>query len=174
MLASLASRAPVAARAVLLALVVVAALLATACAPALTPADIEQYGTRTYPGTSRAQVFRGSVAALRTLGYDTAVVDEGAGRIKSAPKLLVVHASGTRYSARATGSSLAWDIDVVAAGAGTVVRARPRGYEGGQSVPASRMNGEYIKRTYETLFAEIESNLPAGASRAKVGSAAPR
>ena len=141
-------------------------LALTACAPPLTPADIEQYGTRTYSGTSRTQVFRGAVAALRSLGYETAVVDEGAGRIKSTPKLLVVHASGSQYGARATGSSLAWDIDVTAGGAGgAAVSARPRGYEGGQSIPISRMNGEYMKRTYETLFTEIESNLPAGARK---------
>lgn len=139
------------------------AIAPAACAPALTPSDVERNGTRTYAGTTREQALRASVAALRSLGYETALVDEGAGRVKSAPKLLVVHASGSRYSARATGSSLAWDIDVSTGNRGAVVRARPRAYEGGQSVPPSKMNGEYMKRLYETLFTEIESNLPAGA-----------
>lgn len=149
-------------------LVVGLVLALTACAPALTPADIDQYGTRTYAATSRAQAFRAAVSALRSLGYETAVVDESAGRIKTTPKLLVVHASGNQYGARATGSSLAWDVDVTASSATAVVSARPRGYEGGQSIPISRMNAEYIKRTYETLFTELESNLPAGARSATV------
>lgn len=152
---------------VLVCAVVGVGLAQTACAPPLTAADIEEFGTRTYAGTTRRQAFRATVGALKSLGYETAVVDEAAGRIKSAPKLLVVHASGSRYSARATGSSLAWDIDVTAASGAAVVHARPRGDEGGQSIPIERMNGEYIKRVYETLFTEIESNLPAGAAQGR-------
>lgn len=144
----------------------VAALAPTACAPALTAADIEQYGTRTYAGTTRSQAFRATVVALKSLGYETAAADEGAGRIKSAPMLVVVHASGSRGSARATGSSLAWDIEVTAGAGGAVIHARPRGYEGGRSIPTDRMNADYIKHTYETLFGEIESNLPGAAAKA--------
>ncbi len=151
------------ARPVLLCFALGAALGSTACAPPLTAADIEEFGTRTYPGTPRSQAFRSSVAALRSLGYETAVVEEGTGRIKSVPKLLVVHASGSQYGARATGSSLAWDIEVTGGKGMTTIHASPRGYEGGQSIPISRMNSEYMKRTYETLFTEIESNLPASA-----------
>ena len=40
------------------------------------------------------------------------------------------------------------------------MQARPRGYEGGQAIPLSKMNADYIKRTYDTLFSEIQSNLP--------------
>jgi hypothetical protein len=152
-------------RSKLLAMIVLAFALGTSavttgCAPTLTPADIDHYGVRSYPGASKAQAFKASVAALKSLGSDTALVDEAGGRVKSAPKLMVVHASGNEYSARATGSSLAWDIEVTAESSGAVVHATPRGYEGGQSVPTSRMNADYMKRTWDTLFSEIESSLP--------------
>lgn len=152
----------------LVCLVLGGAIAQTACAPPLTAANVEEWGTRSYAGATRRIAFRATVGALKSLGYETAIVDEGVGRIKTAPKLLVVHASGSRYGARATGSSLAWDVDVTVAGGAAIIRARPRGDEGGQGVPIERMNAEYVKRMYDALFTEIESNLPAGATHRKI------
>ncbi|MBS2028068.1 MAG: hypothetical protein JST54_09215 [Deltaproteobacteria bacterium] len=138
---------------------IVAPLMLAACFTPLTQQDVDQYGTRAYPHASKSQAYHASLAALKSLGYETAVTEPGSGRIKTAPKILVVHAHGSSTVASATESSLAWDIDVSPGARGSIVRARPRGYEGGQALSLDKMNADYMKRTYDTLFAEIESNL---------------
>jgi hypothetical protein len=127
----------------------------------MTPAELDRYGTRTYAGTTRDQMMRATVGALKSLGYDVVSVDEAAGRVKTAPKLVVVNAAATsRYTAQGVESTMAWTVDVTNGGSGVVVHASPRGYTAGQAVEATNLNADYMERAFTTLFDEIQSEVP--------------
>jgi hypothetical protein len=136
-----------------------ACIAVTACARAATPAELQDWGTRTYAGTSRAAAFKACVTAVRSLGYDVAMLDANAGRVRTAPKVVLVTVVGNQYSAQAASSSLAWDIDIGASADGIVIHATPRGYHADQEVPATSMNAAYFKKAFETLFSEIERDM---------------
>jgi hypothetical protein len=136
----------------------VATLSLVACRT-VTPAELHDWGTRTYAGTTKAAAFKASFDAVRTLGYDVATADAGAGQIRTAPKVVVVTASGNQYGATAVANSLAWDIDVTQGSQGIDVHATPRGYSAGQSIPPTRMSASYAKQAFETLFGEIERDM---------------
>jgi hypothetical protein len=136
------------------------------CARPLTAADIEEHGTKPFPGRSPAQVVRASTVALRTLGYEVVVADAASGRIKTAPKLMQVYAVGSRYSATTVANALAWTIDITPARGGAVVHAHPRAYANGALQDDGVMNAEYMEKAFADLFREIESNLPGAAPRA--------
>jgi hypothetical protein len=141
----------------------VVAATTTGCARPLTEADIEEHGTKSFPGRSPAQVVRASTIALKTLGYEVVVADAASGRIKTAPKLMQVYAVGSHYSATAVANSLAWTIDITAGRGGAVAHAHPRAYANGALQDDSMMNAEYMEKAFADLFREIESNLPGGA-----------
>jgi hypothetical protein len=126
----------------------------------LTPAELDRNENHSYPGRSRAQVYRATATALRSLGYEITLADDGAGRIKTAPKLITATAHGSGSGAVATENSVAWNIDVTSASGGAALRAEPRGYSGGQVVPPNQINGMYLKKLFATLYGEIDSDLP--------------
>lgn len=130
------------------------------CGRPATPAELQDWGTRTYSGTSKAAAFKACVTAVRTQGYDVVTADAGLGQVRTAPKTVSVTAVATSsYTAAATSNQLAWDLDVTTSPAGTVVHATPRGYSAGQEVPATKMNSAYVKKALETLFSEIERDM---------------
>lgn len=131
-----------------------------ACGRPVTPAELEAYESRSYAGQSRQKVFAASVTALRSLGYEVVLADAATGRVKTAPKVVVVHAVRTSSStAIAAGDSVAWTIDVSAENGGARVHAEPRLYSAGQSVAATRLNQQYAESTFSTLYQEIADNL---------------
>ena len=144
-----------------LAVLVALILLVAGCGRLVTPAELERFGTRSYAGQPRDRVFRATTTALRSLGYDVVLVDDRSGRVKTAPKLVMVNAVAGNYTAHATESSLAWTVDVRTEGANTIVHAEPRAYVASQSMPATQLNSDFAERSFRTLFAEIDGNLPA-------------
>lgn len=142
---------------VVVSLVALAVVGLGGCRPA-TAAELQDWGTRTYAGTTKAQAYRASLAALRSLGYDIAATDNAA-QIRTAPKLVTVTATGSQYSAQAVENSLAWDIDVTGSPQGIVIHATPRGYSAGQAVDGTHLQASYMKKAFETLFGEIERDL---------------
>lgn len=127
----------------------------------ITPAELEQFGTRKYDGRSKATVMKATIAALRSQGYEIASVDDDAGRVKTGPKVVVVTAASTGYgTAAATASELAWTIDVEGQSSGAVVHALPRGYQGGNEIEATKFNYDYARKAFATLFSEIDSEMP--------------
>jgi hypothetical protein len=139
---------------------VAAGPLLVACGMPMTPADLAQHETHPYPGHTRSQVFTAATSALRSLGYDIVASDATSGRIKTAPKLVTVTAYGSSSTAVASGNSLAWTLDVSSGDDGAVLHAEPRGYSAGQLVEASRMNGSFLERSFETLYGEIDEDMP--------------
>jgi hypothetical protein len=129
------------------------------CMRPATAAELQDWGTRTYAGTTKAAAFKATWAAVRSLGYDVATADASAGQLRTAPKVVVVTVSGNQYGAQAAANAIAWDLDVTTSAAGIVIHASPRGYSGGQAVPQSQMSASYLKRAFETLFGEIERDL---------------
>lgn len=131
-----------------------------ACGRPVTPAELAAYQEHSYAGHSRDEVFKAAVVALKTLGYDVVSVDAASGRVKTAPKVVAVHAARTSaYTAVAASESVAWTLDVASAVGGARVHAVPRLYSAGRSVDAAHMNHAYAEGAFATLYAEIDSNL---------------
>ncbi len=130
------------------------------CVMALSPADLARAENHAYPGRTKAQVYGATVTALRSLGYEIVVADAGAGLIKTSPKLVTATAQANSYGAVATENSVAWTIGVTPIPGGVGLHADPRGYSGGQTVPADQISGYYLQRLFDTLYTEIDSNLP--------------
>ena len=143
-----------------------------ACAPrSITPAEIDHNGTKTFYGRDAGSVGRASVAALRTLGFDVVVTDMVAGKIKTAPKVVAVHAVGNQYAATALQDSLAWTVELVRASDGTVVRLHPRFFRNGQPIDNSQIAAAPMNRAFVDLFREIDENLPGGSASTSTTSA---
>jgi hypothetical protein len=125
-----------------------------------TPAELDQMGTRTYPGYGKNDVVKAAVTALKVQGYEI-VANEP--RIRTSPKL--VHVSSTSSygqfsgSSRTYGESVAWDIDVKEAPAGTTLHAVPRASVNGMAM--EQMYYDYASTTFTELMKEIDASLPA-------------
>jgi hypothetical protein len=144
-----------------LALAFVALVSATGCGRTVTPDELDRLEARSYEGHGKAEVLKATVTALRSLGYEVVSVDKASGRIKTAPKTVVVHAARTSSStAVATGDAVAWTIDVSAASGGARMHAEPRLYSAGQNVEATRLSETYAQRLFSTLYGEIDTSLP--------------
>jgi hypothetical protein len=137
-------------------------LLLGGCARPITAAELEREGTRTYAHLGKARVQHAAADALRTLGYEVTLYDDAQGRIKTAPLVVEVHAVGGSYGASASGSSLAWSLEVASAEGGARVHAEPRLFEAGQAIDPTLMNAVYAERAFQTLFGEIDDQLRAG------------
>jgi hypothetical protein len=133
----------------------------TACVGMRTvsPKEVEAMGTRTFKGTSSAAVLDATSVAVKTLGYQLTLVDRKGGRLKTAPKVVVVTAVGNGYSAVASETAVAWNIRVTSTGNKTVVTAHPRAFSGGQELVKQRWDKKYVKTMFRQLFKEVESNL---------------
>jgi hypothetical protein len=149
----------------------IAATTLPACMRTITPDEIEQRGTKPYPGKSPAQVMKASVVALKTLGFDVVVADGG--KVKTAPKTIQVTAVGGAYSASSYEDALAWTLDVDAASDGSVIHAHPRSYRNGQPLDERNLSYNYMSHAFSDLFKEIDGNLPGGVKRPGGGRLAP-
>lgn len=137
-----------------------AAVGATACAGMATVTADEATaanGTRRYEGYETPQVQEATRVALQSMGYEI-VSDPATLPIKTAPKMVQVNASGGDGHASAASAELAWTIEVDDEEGTPVVKALPRGYFAGQA--QERFNAQWIVSAFDTLFSEIESNLP--------------
>ena len=125
-----------------------------------TPAELEQFGTRTYPGYDRKQVQQATITALRVQGYEI-VTDEP--RIRTAPKLAHVSSaasySQTSGTSQTFAESVAWDIDVQQAGENTTLHAVPRASVNG--IPMEQVYYDWAERTFAQLMKEVDASLPA-------------
>jgi hypothetical protein len=136
-----------------------AALLGAGCfasRPVATPADLDRLGTRHYADRAREEVTAGAVTALKVLGYEVITTDP---RIRTSPKDVATTATGTRSSAQTYTEAVAWDIDVQAEGAGSVLRATPRASVNGQ--PMEQVYVSWAETNYAQLMKEIDASLPA-------------
>jgi hypothetical protein len=148
------------ARARLCAIAALFAVLLSACR-IVTPQELVNFETHVYPGRSQAEVFAATVTALKSIGYEVVMVDKAAFRIKTAPKVVMVHAAATSSStAVATNDTVAWNIDVLSASDGASMHAEPRLYRGSASVEPSTLNYDFADNLFRTLYAEIDSDLP--------------
>ncbi len=141
-------------------LAILVAIATSSCVMPLSPADLARNENHYYPGRTRAQVYKAAVTALRTTGFQVVVNDEGAGKIKTAPKVITATAYGNSYGAVATENAIAWSIDMLTAPNGCAIHAEPRGYSGGQVLAPDSMNGDYLERLFGTLYGAIDENLP--------------
>jgi hypothetical protein len=140
---------------------VFASLALAGCAVPLTPAELAQYEAHSYPARSKAQVYKATETALKSLGYEIVVGDQAAGKLKTAPKVVAATAYGNSYGAVATESAIAWVVDLAPGDGATTMHAEPRGFYGGQPMPPSQMNGAYMKKLFDNFYAEVNDNLSA-------------
>lgn len=143
-----------------IALFLAAILIAAGCGRVMTPAELARHESRAFPGRSKDQVFRATIVALRSEGYEIVSADPGEGRVKTAPKVIGAQAAGGKYTAVATSTSFAWTVDVRSDAAGAAMHAEPRGYSGAQLVPADAMNADWLEKAFAQLYREIDENLP--------------
>jgi hypothetical protein len=127
-----------------------------------TPAELDQLGTKTYPGYSKDEVQQAVMTALKVQGYEVVTADP---RIRTSPKLVHVSSSASygAYSGSATSyaESVAWDIDVTTTDAGATVHAVPRASVNG--IAMEQMYYDYAQNTFGQLMKEIDASLPAKA-----------
>jgi hypothetical protein len=125
-----------------------------------TPAELDQLGTRTYPGYGKDDVQQAVIIALKVQGYEVVTAEP---RIRTSPKLVHVSAASTYTetsgSSRSFAESVAWDIDVKDGQPGASVHAVPRASVNG--VPMEQMYYDYAERTFGEFMKEIDSSLPA-------------
>jgi hypothetical protein len=124
-----------------------------------TPAELDQLGTKTYPGYTKEDVQKAALTALKVQGYDVVTTEP---RIRTSPKLVHVSSSATYTehtgSSQTYGESVAWDIDVIDGKDGATVHAVPRASVNG--VPMDQMWYDYAERTFRDLMKEIDVSLP--------------
>jgi hypothetical protein len=140
---------------------------ATACAGLMgppkrvaTPAELDQLGTKTYPGYGKDDIQQAVMTALKVQGYEVVTTEP---RIRTSPKLVHVSSSATygetSGSAQSFAESVAWDIDVTDGKDGATVHAVPRASVNG--MPMEQMYYDYAERTFGQLMKEIGASLPA-------------
>ncbi len=145
-------------------MVLVVALCAFGCGGpqkrVATPAELDQMGTRTYPGYGKDDVVKATVTALKVQGYEIVTTDP---RIRTSPKLVHVSSTAsygqTSGSVRTYGESVAWDIDVEEAPTGVTLHAVPRASVNGMAM--EYMYYDYASTTFAQLMKEIDGSLPA-------------
>jgi|GEM_PF-2347655 len=139
--------------------ILLAALLVAGCfasRPVATPADIDRLGTRHYPDRAGDEVTAGAVTALKVLGYAVITTNP---RIRTSPRDVATTATGTTSTAQTYTEAVAWDIDVQADGAGSVLHAVPRATVNGQ--PMEQVYLSWAEANYAELMKEIDASLPA-------------
>ncbi|MFZ5892646.1 MAG: hypothetical protein ACOY0T_16425 [Myxococcota bacterium] len=119
-----------------------------------TPAELEQLGTRKYPGKSREEVMKATVTALRLQGYEVVTTDP---RIRTAPKAVATSAYGGYGRAQSFTESVAWDIEVEGDDSSAVLHATPRASVNGE--PMEQVYYEWAERTFRELMKEIDASL---------------
>jgi hypothetical protein len=125
-----------------------------------TPAELDQLGTKTYPGYGKDEVEKAVLTALKVQGYEVVTTEP---RIRTSPKL--VHVSSAATYTETTGSassfaeSVAWDIDVKPGEPGPTLHAVPRASVNGMAM--DQMYYDYAERTFGELMKEIDASLPA-------------
>lgn len=139
--------------------------LAGGCASApqervATAAEIDQFGTKTYPGYTKEEVQQAALTALKIQGYEVVSTDP---RIRTSPKLVHVSSTATytetSASAQTFGESVAWDIDIADAQGAPKLHAVPRASVNG--VAMEQMYYGYAQRTFGELMKDIDGSLPA-------------
>ena len=120
------------ARRLVLALALASAPALSGCGRTVTAAELVQCSWRSCPNRAPPDVARAVRVALRTMGYT--VVDDTGARLKTAPKVILVAAYGSRHSAVAVDRSLAWVIDISAENGGAAVHAEMRPSQGGRAL----------------------------------------
>jgi hypothetical protein len=145
------------------ALLLCATLAACATGPqkrVATQAELDQFGTRTYPGYGKEQVQQAAVTALKVQGYEVVTTEP---RVRTSPKLVHLSSASsyTDYSgsSRSFAESVAWDIDVEDGQTGAKLHAVPRASVNGMAM--EQMYYDYAERTFGELMKEIDGSLPA-------------
>lgn len=126
--------------------------------PTMTPAEVKAAGTRSLPGHHKAEVVKATSLALRSLGYQVIAEDGNAGRVKTAPKPMVIHAVGGGGYATAVTSEIAWDVEIEGEAGGARVRAMPRAISAGQ-IYEGNWDAAYATKAIDNVYSEIQANL---------------
>jgi hypothetical protein len=127
--------------------------------PVATPADFERLGTRHYPDRTHDEVATAAVTALKLLGYVVVITEP---RIRTSPRDVATTSSGTftetTGTVQAYTEAVAWDVDVMPEGNGTMLRATPRATVNGEPMP--QVYEDWAERNFGALMKEIDGNLP--------------
>jgi len=141
-----------------------AAFVLTGCSfgQPLTPADIQQHGTKVFDAPS-SDVLEAAVAALEAQGYEIARKDAEKGIIQTKPKLVRAAARGSAEGSTAIEYTRRYRLRLSAKGKGTEVAAKPSVFAGSSDISQKEVwaiqgaGGEI--ELWNQLFREIADNL---------------
>lgn len=124
----------------------------------MMPAEVRATGTRSLPGHRKAEVLKATSLALRSLGHQVIAEDVSSGRVRTAPKAMVIHAVGGGGTAMAVSNEIAWDGAVDGEDGGVRVRATPRAISAGQ-VYEGNWDAAYATEAIDDVYRDIQANL---------------
>jgi hypothetical protein len=121
----------------------------------LTANELAQRGTRVYSADVPTGM-RAAAVALQTLGFEITVNDPASGTIKTAPRDMMMSASGSTVYR----DELAWVVVVTAdATRGIQVLATPHAYSNGTEVAPTEIPADAIEPKFATLWNELDADM---------------
>jgi hypothetical protein len=163
-------------------LVGVAATLAIACASCtsytvLTPADLQQRGTRSFPGATRQAAVEASATALESIGYRVTQRSADTGIVKTAPREIFAEATtqtdlersaildrveGAKSTTTVQRDALAWTLRITPSGDGVTIVATPRAYRNGDEIDdPNAFVAEVMDPKFAALWREVGDSMGA-------------
>lgn len=128
----------------------------------LTPAEIDERGTRKFSSSSSEKLAEVSAVALQSLGYKVIQnkCDEGVCTVKTSPQNISTTAYAQYGSASLVQDGLAWQLNISPAESGSIVKASPKAVRNGNVLPdKSAFVAEIMDKKFKDLWAEINGNL---------------
>jgi hypothetical protein len=130
----------------------------------MTPAELDQRGTRVYSADPATGV-RAATIALRTLGFEITAVDPASGTIKTAPRDIMNSATMTGGGAATSQrDELSWVLVVTPQGNSIQVKATPHGFINGNEVPSTQFPAESIEPKFAALWNELDQDIKQAAT----------
>nr|HEX4317555.1 hypothetical protein [Kofleriaceae bacterium] len=141
-------------------------MLAAASVPAcfqsyhvLTPAELEQRGTRTYRDLAVDNAVTAASNALRVLGFEVVVADVATRTIKTGPhKIMLINATAEEQAT--TRDEIVWVLRFDdGPGGAIVVHAQLRGFHNGEEVGPDRIVAEVVDPQFAALWREVDAEI---------------
>jgi len=134
-------------------------LLFAGCFHMLTPTELSDRGTRVFKKVAVSRATNACAEALETLGYKVTVKALEVGMVTTAPKVIMVSASGGNGYAAMTEDALSWSVNVKTKGNVLRVHAVPRGFRNGSDISQRGMPDVVIDPKFNDLWNELASTL---------------
>jgi hypothetical protein len=120
----------------------------------LTASELAQRGTRVY-STDATTAMRAATVALQSLGFEITISDSASGTIKTAPRDIMMAASGGALYR----DELAWTLTISSHASGIQVVATPQVYTNGTKLELTQVPADAIEPKFTTLWNELDADM---------------